>query len=102
MLGAVPQQASVAYPGKADLKVPLGVEPAQHQRFPGEQSHKADIVVLGHGVVCGDKVVVFDLLDRQAVASLGLCGTVGASFLPQQVTPASAQEQIRFPQWGQT
>ena len=39
------------YPGKADLEVPLGIKPAQHQRFSGEQSYKADIVVLGHGVV---------------------------------------------------
>ena len=51
VLGTEPQQAAMAYSGKANLKVPLGVEPAQHQCFPSEQSQKADIVVLGHGVV---------------------------------------------------
>ena len=70
MFGAVPQQNPVAEGGDAGLQVPLGVEPAEEQGVSGEQGHKGDIVVLGHGVGGGDKPAVVNLLHRQRLLRL--------------------------------
>ena len=93
MPGAVPQQDPMAQAGEAGLEIPLGIETAEKQGVPGEQS--------GKGWEEMDQLSSIFSTDSSSSSS-AFCGSRGDNVLPQQDTLARVVTVMRSPQSGQT
>lgn len=87
---------------KARLHRLLWIELLKADAIHSRICHKANVMVLGHGMVERDVPIVLDALDGKGVIRVRLFGLLGNIVEPQQLKLPSPSACTTFPQIGQT
>ena len=78
----MPEELPMTDGGDTHLQIPLGILLFQNEGIARQECCKGDEMLLGHGMICGNEVVVLDLLHRKFFVIRSFLGLRGGKHSP--------------------